>query len=155
MLLIIYGLLALVPLLGIAWILLHGSLPPHLPTVDDLFMSLIFLAISGIFGMTALFEFRTRLRGTGNMARKAPVRVATRGNSGANFEYGRVESVQFFESSVGQPNKSIVTLSDGADSSRWLVFEGDMRNALPVGKKVEITSREDAGRRILLNVEYD
>lgn len=151
MLLIIYGLLALVPLLGIAWVLVGGSVT----TVDGLFMSLIFLTISGVFGMTALFELRTRLRRTGNMVRKAPVRVATRGNSGANFEYGRVESVQFFESSVGQPNKSIVTLSDGADSSRWLVFEGDMRNALPVGKKVEITSREDAGHKVLLNVDYD
>ena len=65
-----------------------------------------------------------------------------------------MESVQFFESSVGQPNKSIVTLSNGANSSRWLVFEGDLRNALPVGKRVEITSREDAGRKILLNVQY-
>jgi len=34
------------------------------------------------------------------------------------------------------------------------VFEGDLRNALPVGKSVEITSREDAGRKILLNVNY-
>ena len=65
-----------------------------------------------------------------------------------------MESVLFFESHIGQPNKSIVSLSNGETASRTLVFEGDLRNALPVGKRVEITSREDAGRKILLNVNY-
>lgn len=154
MLLILYALLAVAPLFGIAWFLLQGSIT----TVDGLFMSLIFLAISGIFGMSALFELRTKLGGKGKIgsrsATSGPIRGAT-GNGSGNVHQGRVESVQFFESSVGQPNKSIVTLSNGPGSSRWLVFEGDLRNALPVGKKVEITSREAGDRKILLSVEYD
>jgi hypothetical protein len=154
MLLIIYALLALVPLLGVAWVFLQGSVA----TVDGLFMSLIFLAISGIFAASALFEIRNR-RGGSAAAGKGPGtevrgRAAKAGTSAGVVEKGRVESVQFFEASVGQANKSIVTLSNGGSSSRWLVFEGDLRNALPVGKKVEITSRDDAGRKTLLNVQY-
>ena len=67
---------------------------------------------------------------------------------------GRVESVTFYESNVGQPNKSIVTLSNGASSSNLLVFEGDLRNALPVGQKVEITFRKAEGYNVLVNVNY-
>lgn len=155
MLLIIYALLALVPLLGIVWSVMSGSIT----TVDGLFMSLIFLTISGIFAANAFFELLSRRRGVakpaGTRISPAPPRALAGNSSTANVEQGRVESVQFFESSVGQPNKSIVTLSNGPGPSRWLVFEGDLRNALPVGKKVEITSREDAGRKILLNVQYD
>jgi hypothetical protein len=155
MLLIIYALLALVPLLGIGWVLMAGTLT----TVDGLFMSLICLTISGIFALNALFELRNRTLGSGKLAgtraSSGPPRVSAGRSSGDNVEQGRVESVQFFESGVGQPNNSVVTLSNGPGSSRWLVFEGDLRNALPVGKKVEITSRDDAGRKILLNVQYD
>ncbi len=131
MLLIISIVLAIIPLLGIAWILSQGLAL----TVDNLFMSLILLAMSAIFGMSATSSrFETP--------------------NGARLEQGRVESVLFFESHIGQPNKSIVSLSNGETVSRTLVFEGDLRNALPVGKRVEITSREDAGRKILLNVDY-
>jgi hypothetical protein len=35
-----------------------------------------------------------------------------------------------------------------------MVFEGDMRNALPVGQKVEITFRKASGHNVLLNVNY-
>jgi hypothetical protein len=155
MLLILYAVLALVPLLGIVWVVMQGTIT----TVDGLFMSLIFLTISGIFAATALFELRTRLGGGAKVDKSKPATGASRtvidGNSSSAYvEKGRVESVQFFEASVGQPNKSIVTLSNGTNSSRWLVFEGDLRNALPVGKRVEITSRDDAGRKILLDVQY-
>jgi hypothetical protein len=153
MLLIIYGLLAIVPLLGIGWILTRGSIT----TVDGLFMSLICAAISAIFAATAFFELRSGGPGSKAMGPvKSPVRAgAAAGNSsGAHKEHGRVESVLFYESSVGQPNTSIVTLSNGPASSKWLVFEGDLRNALPVGKRVEIVSREDEGRKVLLDVQY-
>ena len=46
-----------------------------------------------------------------------------------------MKSVQFYQSGVGQPNKSIVTLTDGGGASNLLVLEGDMRNALPVGDR--------------------
>ena len=154
MLLIIYALLALVPLLGIVWVLSHGSFPP---TVDDLFTSLIFGLMSAIFVLSALFELR-RGKATTTKSSKIGSGVAHRAQAAGNssqVEQGRVENVLFFESQTGEPNKSIVTLSDGPGASRWLVFEGDVRNALPVGKKVEITSRQDAGRKILLDVQYD
>src|SRR5438445_13353325 len=54
MLLIISIVLAIVPLLGIAWILSQGLAL----TVDNLFMSLILLAMSAIFGMSAFLELR-------------------------------------------------------------------------------------------------
>ena len=155
MLLVTYGALALLPLLGIVWIVLQGSVT----TVDGLFMSLICLTISGIFGTTALFEVlsgRWRSAKSGSGARVSGSAVhSIRATAGpALVEAGRVENVQFFESAIGQPNKSIVTLSDGGSTQRLLVLDGDVRNALPVGKRVEISCREDAGRRILMGVNY-
>ena len=50
MMLVISVLLALIPLLGIAWIVMYGSIT----TVDGLFMSLILLAMSGIVGLNVL-----------------------------------------------------------------------------------------------------
>jgi hypothetical protein len=55
---------------------------------------------------------------------------------------------------VGQPNKSIVTLSDGVSASNLLVLEGDMRNALPVGQKVDVTFRKESGHNVLVDVDY-
>ena len=65
-----------------------------------------------------------------------------------------MESVQFYESGVGHPNKSIVTFSSGGSSSQMLVLEGDMRNALPVGQKVEVTFRKESGHNVLVDVDY-
>jgi hypothetical protein len=47
-----------------------------------------------------------------------------------------------------------VMFSNGADASQMLVLEGDMRNALPVGQKVEVTFRKESGHNVLLNVDY-
>jgi hypothetical protein len=151
--LIISFVLAIIPLLGIAWVLSQGLAL----TVDNLFMSLILLAISGIFALNAFLEVRKHKPGSADLQRRATSARAGQGAltaDRARVEQGKVESVLFFESNIGQPNKSIVTLSDGGTASRMLVFEGDVRNALPVGKKVEITAREDAGRKTLLNVNY-
>jgi hypothetical protein len=46
--------LGMVPLAGIAWILLAGSIT----TVDGMFMSLILLTLSGIFFLNAFWELR-------------------------------------------------------------------------------------------------
>ena len=54
MALVISLFLALIPLLGIVYIVLFGSLT----TVDGLFMSLILLSISAILGLNALIELR-------------------------------------------------------------------------------------------------
>jgi len=144
MLLLICLVMALIPLLGVAWILLFGS--PF--TVDGLFMSLILLAMSGIFLLNALIELKRGRSGAASGSRAPSVTAA------GLVQRGKVLQVQFFESLVGQPNKSIVTLSNGRESSHLLVLEGDIRNALPVGQKVAITFRKDEGQNVLLDVTY-
>ncbi len=144
MMLVVSVLLALVPLLGIAWIVLNGSIT----TVDGLFMSLILAAMSGIVGLNILIELRKK--GSG----KESSSTATSTASGGLRQRGKVESVQFYESGVGQPNKSVVTLSDGGNTPNLLVFEGDMRNALPVGHKVLVTFRKESGHNVLVDVDY-
>jgi hypothetical protein len=146
MALILLLLLALIPLLGIVWIVFFGSLT----TVDGLFMSLILLTMSGILGTTALFELRKRVFGGGTQSGAA----ARRTNSGGLVRRGKVQDVVFFEANVGEPNKSIVTLADGGQTRQTLVLSGDVRNALPVGQKVQITLRKESGQNVLVDVSY-
>ena len=144
MMLFISVLLALIPLLGIAWIVFYGSIT----TVDGLFMALILAAMSGIVGLNVLIELKKKRSG-------APCSSTVASTvSGGLRQRGKVESVQFYESGVGQPNKSIVTLSDGVSASNLLVLEGDMRNALPVGQKVDVTFRKERGHNVLVDVDY-
>src|ERR1700732_2424342 len=129
MILVISLLLALLPLLGIVYIVFFGSLT----TVDGLFMSLILLSISAILGLNVLIELR---KGKSAFMPNRSV-LATRStgpvSDGSRLKArGTVKEVVFFESNVVQPNKSIVTLSNGGGSSQTLALEGDMRNALPV-----------------------
>jgi hypothetical protein len=65
--------LGIVPLAGIAWIIVRGSIL----NVDGLFMSLILLTISGIFFLNVLLELHDRgllpfLRKDKNPTAKAP-----------------------------------------------------------------------------------
>jgi hypothetical protein len=62
--------------------------------------------------------------------------------------------VEFFEAHVGQPNKSVVTMSNGAGASRTLVLEGDLRNRLPAGKKMEFVYREEDGIRKVVAADF-
>ena len=48
--------LGIIPLAGIVWILLAGSIT----TVDGMFMSLILLTLSGIFFLNVFWELRDR-----------------------------------------------------------------------------------------------
>jgi hypothetical protein len=150
MMLVISLLLALVPLLGVAYIAVFGSIT----TVDGLFMSLILLGISGILALNALLELKARRNPTaaGNSSRSGSAASMT--TAGGLVQRGRVENVQFYESGVGEPNKSIVTLANGSKSDNLLVFDGDVRNALPVGQKVAITFRKEIGRNVLVDVSY-
>ena len=147
MMLLALLLLAAIPLLGVAWIAAYGSLFPQ-PTVDALFTSLILLSMSGIFGATAAFELRRYLSG------------ASRGSAGNPHSLsglvrrGRVKEVSFYEAEVGQPNKSIVTLGEDGRSAEMLVLSGDVRNALPIGQKVQITLRKQDGTNVLVDVQY-
>ena len=54
--LLISILLGLIPLAGIAWIIVSGTIT----TVDGLFESLIMLSLSGIFMLNAFWELRDR-----------------------------------------------------------------------------------------------
>jgi hypothetical protein len=153
MLLIVSAILALVPLLGIAWVLLNRSIT----TVDGLFLSLILASISGIFALNALWEFQKQRRRAAwfklhpEMARSAAIRSDS---EAAGFLRGRVESVQFYEANVGEPNKSLIFLSNGSGAPRMIVLEGDLRNRLPAGKRVEISYRVEDGRGKLVSADY-
>jgi hypothetical protein len=148
MMLVISLILAIIPLLGVAWIAVYGS--PT--TVDGLFMSLILLAMSGILGINVLIELRKAK--SGPVGRPGSAAGSRNAVSGGTVRQGKVQEVTFFEANVGEPNKSIVTLSDGSSSPQTLVLEGDVRNALPVGQRVEITLRKEIGRNVLVNVSY-
>jgi hypothetical protein len=141
MTLLILLVLTAIPLLGVVWIAIYGSLT----TVDGLFMSLILLAMSGILGATALFELKRPKSASSSGARAV---------AGGMVQSGRVQDVVFYEAHVGVPNKSIVTLSNDGKSSQTLVVEGDARNALPVGQKVQITLRKQHGQNVLADVVY-
>jgi len=150
MLLVISLVLALLPLLGIVWIAIFGTLT----TVDGLFNSLILLAISGIFALNIPLALRKKGSGNARQSAGSANLSAAVSSGGSLVQRGRVESVQFFESAVGQPNKSLVSLSHGNRVNNVLVFEGDMRNALPEGRRVEIAFRKASGYYVLLNVSY-
>jgi len=136
--LLISGILGLLPLLGIAYIVLTSNGI----TVDALFMSLILLAMSGIFFLSIGLELLGRLKAAKQPARTAAF-VGTRFASpagGTHTESGVVEGVAFFETEVGRPDKSLVTLRPASGGpGKTLVFSGDLRNALPEGKLVKIT----------------
>jgi hypothetical protein len=58
MMLVLSVVLGIVPLMGVAWIVLKASVT----TVDGLFMTLILLTLSGILFLNALLEVRGRLK---------------------------------------------------------------------------------------------
>jgi len=139
--------LALIPLLGVAYIAIFGSLT----TVDGLFTSLILLAMSGVFALNALLELKKgKSSGSGSFAGAG----SGSASAGGPVRRGKIESVQFFEAHVGQPNRSVVTLSDGGKNEQTLILDGDVRNALPVGQKVQIRLRKEDGRTALADVIY-
>jgi hypothetical protein len=137
--LIVSIVLAIAPLLGIAYIAAQGSIA----TVDNLFTILILLALSGIFAANGAMDLRRRMRG----GAVEPADGAQFAASGLHTQRGLVESVLFFESPVGQPDKSIVTFRPkGSKQLQMLSFEGDLRNLLPSGHQVELTYQLDGGR---------
>lgn len=60
MILVLSLVLGLLPLVGVAWILMSGmiTLWPPSATVDGLFMSLILLTLSGCFFLNVYWEMR-------------------------------------------------------------------------------------------------
>ena len=153
MLLLLSMILAVLPLLGIA-VLIYVN--PAL-TVDNLFMSLILLTISGIFGINVLLELRDRGLPMPLLGKKRePGMVAVGAGrayvvmpAGEVKESGVVENVAYYESGIGYTNRSVVTLRDGL-RPRMLVFKGDVRDQFPVGGRVTVTYRtSDEGADLL------
>jgi len=144
MLLLLSIVLAVLPLLGIAGLIYVN---PAL-TVDNLFMSLILLTISGIFGINVLLELRDRGLPMPLLGKKRePGMVAVSAGrayvvmpTGEVKESGVVENVAYYESGIGYTNRFVVTLRDGA-SPRMLVFKGDVRDQFPLGGRVTVTYR--------------
>jgi uncharacterized membrane protein YdfJ with MMPL/SSD domain len=59
-------LLGILPLLGVVWTIFNGTIS----TVDGLFLSLILLALSGIFFFNAFLELRRGLKDDNASAQK-------------------------------------------------------------------------------------
>ncbi len=151
MVLLISLVLAFIPLLGILYIVVFGS--PT--TVDGLFMALILLSISGILGLNVLIELRKGKSAFAPSRSSLPMRRTGAVADGSHVTArGKIKDVVFYESNVGQPNKSIVTLAGGNGASQTLALEGDVRNALPVGQTLDITLRKEAGKNVLVDVSY-
>jgi hypothetical protein len=66
MMLVLSVVLGVVPLMGVAWIVLKASVT----TVDGLFMSLILLTLSGILFLNALLELRGRTKKSATLQQK-------------------------------------------------------------------------------------
>ena len=151
MLLLLSALMAVLPLAGAAYL---WYVDPSL-TVGKMFLTLIALAISGLFGLNTLLELRRLVRGESGgagQAQGAGGRVSVSAASasggaltmGALREQGVVEAVGYYESQVGRPNHSIITLRANADQSlRLVTLLGDLRDQFPVGRKVELVYRPD------------
>lgn len=58
MMLLLSIVLGVIPLLGIAWTVMNGTLT----TVDGLFLCLILLTLSGILFLNVFLELRTKLK---------------------------------------------------------------------------------------------
>jgi hypothetical protein len=66
MMLVLSVVLGVVPLMGVAWIVLKASVT----TVDGLFMSLILLTLSGILFLNAFLELRGRMKKSATLEQK-------------------------------------------------------------------------------------
>jgi len=73
MMLVLSIVFGIFPLLGVAWIALHGGVT----TVDGLFMSLILLSLSGILFLNAFLDLRGRSRAKTRVGPQATGKVAT------------------------------------------------------------------------------
>ena len=146
-------LLTTAPLAGVGWILWRTSIF----TVDSLFLILILLTISGVFSLDLLLEFYQRfLKGAGAPAKQLPVTAAPAVAAGeTRTEVGIVQSIQYFEAAVGQPNKSLVAFCpDGASTAYLLPLSGNVQSQLQTGRRVQLTYRTAADCHTLLSWNY-
>ncbi len=161
--LIVSILMAILPLILAALLLFGVEGLDFSPTMDGLFLSLILVTISLPFGINVLLELRAMGLLPGRLGKKddrkpgkpAP-RLETRmmfPADGVHTYRGRVKSVLYYEAGVGEHNKSLVTLQAvGAESGDQMVFAGDVRNALPLEKNLEISYRSSGASNTIVSV---
>jgi hypothetical protein len=133
--------------------------PPYWPptewTTDNLFTTIIFLTMAGVFFLNALLEVHSA-GGPKQFLQKAfssrsTVMAGGKPVGNAITETGLVEDFKYYEAPVGDVNKSVIMFRpDGAKSTRMLVFENNLRDQLPVGRKVTITYRAEGNLNQLL-----
>jgi len=145
--------LAVLPLLGVAYVVLSGSLF----TVDGLFMILMFLGISSVFGINALLEARGAGLIPGMKPKPAPAGSSAKGQGASEPDYGTyvasgtIRDLRFFEAAVGQQNKTLVEfVEDGSSTPRFVTFIGNVSDQMPVGSRVRITYRAEPEGNVLL-----
>jgi hypothetical protein len=140
--------------IAIAVYMLLQTPPFWPPTIDNLFFTLIFLTMAGIFFLHVLLEVRAAGGPKGLLKSGAASVTMTSGGkpvTNAITETGFVEDLKYYEATVGEVNKSVVVFRpDGAKSTRLLVFENNLRDQLPVGRKVTITYRPEGRLNQLL-----
>ncbi len=136
-------LLAVLPLAGVAYVATSGGLF----TVDGLFMILMLLSISAVFGINALLEARQAglvpfLKAPASAEAKATSTGAVAAQSGVQSETGLIRDLQFFESHVGEQNKTVVEfVPDGSEHAKYISFLGNVRDQLAPGTRARLSYR--------------
>jgi hypothetical protein len=152
--------LATLPLLGIVYIALASESLTALLTVDNLFTALMLALMSGIFGLDVLMTLKEN-GWRPPLGKFRPAKAAAGAGepmltrSGAYMESGIVENVGYFESAVGQPNRLVLTLRDNGSKPRVLVFNGDLRDQFPVGRRIAIKYRTEEEANTLLERRFE
>lgn len=144
-------LLAVLPLAGIVYIATSGMLF----SVDGLFMILMLLSISGIFALNATLEARDLgLVPFLKPAATSRAAVTAALPPGVHIQTGTVRELHFFESHVGEQNKTVVEfVPDDTGVSRYISFLGNVKDQLPLGSRMRITYRVENEGAVLLGRE--
>ncbi len=163
LLLVLSLVLGVLPLLGVVAILLSG----WLLTVDGLFLTLILLAISGMFFLNAVLEIRARRifpfhrlpqeatsASAGRAVAAAPARAAAPApmpsGEGVVTETGTVENVRLYEMPVGYSDKSLVTFRPaGSLQPREMVFAGNVQH-LRERRRIRLSYRPSPDGNVLI-----
>lgn len=144
--------LALLPLAGVLYI----ATSDMLFTTDGLFMILMLLSISGVFALNATLEARDLglIPFLKPASAKSGAAVTAALPPGVHIQTGTVRELHFFESHVGEQNKTVVEfVPDDTGVSRYISFLGNVKDQLPVGARVRITYRVDDEGSVLLGRE--
>lgn len=150
--LIMSVLLALLPLAGAVYVASNDGWTAI--TVDKLFMVLMLLTISGVFGLNALLEARdlgllVPFLKPGKASGAHAVTAAL--PPGTHITTGVARELHFFESHVGQQNKTVVEfVPEDTGVARYISFLGNVVDQFPLGARLRMTYRvEDEGAVLL------